>query len=228
VNQPEIQITLPSRGHGGKHPGVEHGASALPGVLAVLMDTPEKQVGSIILSDLSEEDRPDSGVVLSSGVQGFKEGDHVAALPYAGIWYRDVVFKSHRYWEVRFYGIADIDEYDSRRLEPSDLVPITIEQGDTIEECIKPNADWVLIRRDGINDSQGGILLPDKAAYRNRKATVYSIGPRCTEVSPGDRIFYHGPAVCVTMANLIRLVPNLEGNPEDYCLIKESGIYCKL
>jgi len=227
VNSEPIRIVLPSRGHQAGGADIPHGIKALPGVVVVLMDPPEEEISGILLPDSADQDRPDSGIILAAPESyGLTAGDHVGVLPFAGIWFRDAVFNGYRFWEIRYYGIADLCEYDSIRQEPTDLIPVSLHEGQTIQECIKPHADWVLLRRDPVNDQESGILLPDKAQYRSCKATVYGVGPNTRDVLLWDRVVYHGPAISIDFQNLLKFVPELEGDPKDYCLVKESGIYC--
>lgn len=219
-------MICPSQGRNRNLPAETRGIRGLPGVVAVVMDKPEERKGSILLPDNAAEDRPDSGTVLCAGPDtGFVHGEHVLVSPLAGIWFRNVVLYGYRFWEVRFYGIADLDEDLSIRYDPYDEIPVAV-GGDTIEQ-LKPKGDWMLIKRDKNKTSQSGILLPDKSHYRTHKATVVSVGPKCTECEPGDYVMYHGPSIMIGFKDLISMIPGVE-DAEDYCMIKESGIYCKL
>lgn len=174
------------------------------------------------MPDAAEEERPDSGIVLSSGVKGLEHGEHVLVPPYAGIWFRDLMLNGYKFWEARFYGVADYSEFCEGEQRVEDIIPAAIDESG----IVVPKWDWVLIKRDPVNDEQGGILLPDKAKYRSQKATVQAVGPLVTEVSPGDRVVYHGAMVVVGFKGIIDMDPTLDGKSEDYCMIKERGIYC--
>lgn len=190
----------------------------------MLMDTPPSQIGNILLSDDTDQDRPDSGVVLSSGVDWLTPGERVLVPPFAGIWFRDLMLSGYKFWEARFYGVADFSEFSEGEQDVKDIILASVDD----HGILKPKNSNVLLRRDPVNDEQSGIILPDKSKYRNQKATVVAVGPDVKEVSPGDRVVYHGPMVIVGLKNLIEMDPTLDGDSADYCLIDERGIYCIL
>lgn len=191
----------------------------------VLMDQQEQEQGGILIPENAGGDRPDSGTVISAGKDtGFGIGDHVLVCPYAGIWFRNFVISGYKLWEVRTYGIGDLDEHDSIRYQPGEVVPAVINNVEQITD-IQMKQDWCLIKRDPNKVSEGNILLTDKSNYRTHKAEVIAVGPKCNELSPGDRIIYHGPSIMIGLKNLVGMIPSMEGNPDDYCFIKESGVY---
>ena len=53
----------------------------------------------------------------------------------------------------------------------------------------------VLIRRDAVVRSEGGVLLPDDATYRTCMATVVSVGSSVREVKVGDRVHFNPIAI---------------------------------
>lgn len=90
---------------------VSRRVKALPGRVAVLMDeVSDKFVGTDILvpgGKHSGKYRDDAGTVVSSGVQGIKQGDRVLVNPYDGLWMTD----KDAAWvpegrEVRFFGVS--------------------------------------------------------------------------------------------------------------------------
>lgn len=188
------------------------------------MDRLEEQDGSILIHDIEGEDRPDSGYVVSSGVDGVDIGEHILMPPFSGVWFRRMHLGGYRFWEVRFLGIADLDEHVEMDQDASGLALCSIsDEGEII-----PKWDWVLIKRDSVNEQQGSILLTDKSKYRSCKATVVRVGPKCNELEPGDRVIYHGPSIVAGFYNLTTMDKSLDGNNEDYAILRERAVYCKI
>lgn len=199
-----------------------------------MMDVAASSRGQVLLSENSDVDRPDAGTVIgvgprpksgrypNGGEYDIKPGDHVLVTRFSGIWFRNLTLDGLVLWEVRFYGIVDVDEYTQEGEDIMDNIVAVAE-----ESGLRPTEDKILLRRDPSNSkTEGGVMLTASGEYRTQKATVVAVGSTVTEVKPGDRVIYHGPSQHVGLQGIHGIYPELEGDPSDYSLIRESGIYC--
>jgi hypothetical protein len=72
----------------------------------------------------------------------------------------------------------------------------------------------VLIRRDPVVRSEGGLLFPDDSVYRTCLGTVVSVGSLVREVRVGDRVHY----------SPMGLLDFLFGDDPDLAVCTELGI----
>lgn len=142
---------------------------ALPNRLAVLMHEGKSQNG--VLMPLSGRCSPDVGIVVSSGV-GIGEGTEVLVHPYHGAWY-DNYFGTGK--QMRLYGVT-ADWHDS---------VVAIRQNG----FIMPTMDWVLIARNVLSASEGGIALLE--GYSSERGEVVAIGPAVKEVRAEQSVLFH-------------------------------------
>lgn len=80
---------------------------------------------------------------------------------------------------------------------------------------IDPLSDVVVIKRDEITESEGGIVIPDNADFREDIGIVRYVGPgKVTpkgetipmEVKPGDRVLFSTSGYQVTKVNNEELI----------------------
>lgn len=177
---------------------------------------------------VSERLRPTTGIVLGVGKNGCEVsvGDRVICERYGGSWFRNAWFGSYvARGQVRVYGNTSVEYTVDGCEKPLKHVLGAISE----KNVIRAVEDKLLIRRDPVMDeSIGGIMLTDRGAARNQKATVYSYGRDAKksfpEIEIGVRVFYHGQALVNEIGGLAEEF-NLPGDPGDYCFIRASDIY---
>lgn len=91
---------------------------------------------------------------------------------------------------------------------------------------INPTGANVLIRREALQETTGGIMLTDDERFREPVATVLAVGPLCTGgLVAGDRVIYLNGACKKS------LLADLEFGTEaekDLALIDEAGILTRI
>lgn len=55
---------------------------------------------------------------------------------------------------------------------------------------ILPLRNRVLIQKEVVEKSEGGIYIPEPAQAESQSGIVIEVGPDCKEISKGDRVFY--------------------------------------
>lgn len=168
--------------------------AAMPGQVVVeCVSNPESQGGILLPDELREVMRPDIGVVLASG-EGvhLRRGDHVAFNPHHGVWVEGMSFPGYApSGQVRVFGKADGLDGEMFPVSWWVSVLMVVEKGN-----FRATGYNVVIDRDPVVESQGGIMLPDSSKFRDCWATVVSVGEFVDGrfdggyLSPGDRVHY--------------------------------------
>lgn len=221
-------IILPRRHFG--HPSAWPAAPVRcnPGVVLTVDDeeVTTSSTGSIFMPpDVAGHTRPMSGWVVAAGANvparrgpcppvkmEVAVGDRVLIFPFEGVRFRQLVFKRHGWaaQRVRLFGgvVGDLPishedgrmiNADRRILPEFEPYHVAIPAKITMD-IIEPIGDWMLIRRDSLQDKQSGIIMSERTrgvnSLGNWKATVVAASPAAIEngYAPGVRVVYHAPS----------------------------------
>ncbi len=206
----------------------QHGIRPLPGVVVVEMDEPRHKQGSLYLPDeLQGKFRADSGTVIAVADNvPLVPGDRVLVSPYDGKWmtgFRSGGYRSNG--EVRIYGRVALPG-EAARVVPwtRSVRAVTSVEAEGIR--IRPTGKNVLIRRETLHETMGGIMLTDEERYREPIATVLSVGPDCESgLTEGDRVIYLNGACKKAILADLEFGTDAEKN---LALICEDGILTRI
>lgn len=206
----------------------DHGVRPLPGVVVVEMDEPRHKQGVLFLPDEAKgRYRADSGTVLAAADDtGLLPGTRVLVAPYDGKWmtgFRSGGYRSNG--EVRLYGrVAVAGEAARVVLWSRSVRAMTMQEAEGIR--IKPTGTNVLIRREALQETTGGIMLTDDERFREPVATVLAVGPDCTGgLEAGDRVIYLNGACKKSILADLEFGTEAE---KDLALIDEAGILTRI
>jgi hypothetical protein len=166
---------------------------AMPGKLVVAM-CPKKTLtesGLHIPEGLQEDLRPDTGVIISSGVKGLSKLDFVLVKPWHGDWVEGFGWENPTNLDVRYYGCwggtpfhapgeADID---AQTVPVEQSVMATIKDGE-----LTPTGNNLIVKLN-IVDRQGSIELSEK--HIDPVCEVVAVGRDVLNLSVGDRVVIH-------------------------------------
>lgn len=187
---PEVDLQLAARSF-----------AAMPGCTVIeRFDLPEVSSGGILLAHTEDvEDRmgPDVGVVLSCDPETASPGDVVLFLHTHGKWIED--FECHGYVtdrQIVVMGRATVTTGEVVEVEPRFSILAKIDMDAISPNHIQPMFDWVLIERDELTQSVGGIELPLSEQFGRSTGVIVATGPEATDVQIGDRVMYQSSATC--------------------------------
>lgn len=200
-----------------------------PGTLVVQIDKAvETSSGGIFLVD-PEEDMPDVGTVVARGEKADdvpmpEIGARVLVLPKHGksIMNFSSGGKVYRGF-TRIYGHAGGFSPYMTSGDPA-YQPVRVPWWVSVvaelnENEFNPYGDWVLLRHELTDKSEGGILLKGNLRDKRKscKAEVLKIGARCKDIPSdwvGKRVVYHEGSS-----------RHVLGLDESYVIVRQDGIY---
>jgi co-chaperonin GroES (HSP10) len=155
----------------------------------VLMARPKETSGEFFLSDGAIElGYGDVGTVIHSTIEGLHPMKRVVLNPEAGTWHAGFTVKEDSTDDqIRFLGIAT-DRYGS----PSLLADYRLIMGTVDDDmgAFVPQKPLIVVEREIVEQTKGGILLPDSVAYRPCVGRVSHVYDGC-DLAVGAKVVYN-------------------------------------
>lgn len=199
----------------------------LPGCTVVeMVPIPERSGEVLIANGQGAEWRiqPDVGTVLAAGSGvGLIPGDQVLVDHSHGK--RLVNFYAGQYTakqEVRMYGCACQSGGKAVVVPWFRSILATMED----EKLRASDYNVIIDRGDIVEQTDGGVYLPDNHTFRESKGVVVSAGAGCSPLEPGMTVFY--------MANLMKPLKGYFGYkdgekvPKNYGIVPFRGVLCQI